>query len=83
MLIKGSNKIIKDVIVYITGSDIIIKSDALRTMTDTDRQRINQLNKRLDVLTVEDGVLTLAMAEHYIPKYTTRFIWKLFLMKNR
>ena len=65
LLIKGSNKIIKDVIVYITGSDIIIKSDALRTMTDTDRQRINQLNKRLDVLTVEDGVLTLAMAEHY------------------
>ena len=84
LLIKGSNKIIKDVIVYITGSDIIIKSDALRTMTDTDRQRINQLNKRLDVLTVEDGVLTLAMAEHYYSEnILPRFIWKLFLIEEQ
>lgn len=65
LLIKGSDKLVKDVSFYIFGSNYVIKSDDFRIMTDEDRIRVEDMNSRLDILAVKDGVLTLAMAEHY------------------
>ena len=65
LLIEGSDQLLGDVSFYILGSDYVIKSNAFRMMTEPDKQRVEEMNSRLDMLAVEDGVLILAMAEHY------------------